>query len=71
MEYNINNNVHSHYQLILLLNYSLGCHGIGSLKDINISRGFFLFPVMLLLDVFSYWIALPLPSLIQFVSTET
>lgn len=50
MEYNINNNVNSHYQLILLFNYSLGCHGIGSLKDINISRVFgvfFKFPMML------------------------
>lgn len=50
MEYNFNNNDHSHYQLILLFNYSLGCHGIGNLKDINISRvfGVFLkFPMML------------------------
>lgn len=36
MKYNFNNNVNSHYQLILLFNYSLGCNGIGSLKDIYI-----------------------------------
>lgn len=64
MEYNINNNVHSHYQLILLLNYSLGCHGIGSLKDIHVSRVFLIpcdasFRCIQLMDCFTVAVTNP------------